>query len=183
MTQEALRPLKPSDVLWRGLYGTTHEGSQYVVEVDFFDVKEKVRLYRDGVLVEEKRSPASFDVGGANISAAMALYGMKHAWLAPRGRPRRGLVPLPGTAEARRAAFGRRHPALNALVAAVAWAVLVVALVTQVPNLLNGIGFLTGWEVPTFGLPSWLNGFLSVAGILAGLDRGLRMKHTPLLDD
>ena len=146
--QEALRPLKPADVFWRGLYGIAHEGSQYVVEVDFFDIKEKVRLYRDGVLIGEKRSPASFDIDGACISAAMALYGMKHA-----------------------------------LLGATAWFVLAVALVTQVPNLLNGVGSLTGWTVPTFGLPPWLDGFLSVAGILAGLDRGLRMKHTPLLDD
>ncbi len=181
--QEALRPLKPADVFWRGLYGIAHEGSQYVVEVDFFDIKEKVRLYRDGVLIGEKRSPASFDIDGACISAAMALYGMKHAWLTPEGLPRRGLAPLPGTAEAHRLAFGRSHPVLNALLGATAWFVLAVALVTQVPNLLNGVGSLTGWTVPTFGLPPWLDGFLSVAGILAGLDRGLRMKHTPLLDD
>ncbi len=69
------------------------------------------------------------------------------------------------------------------LLAGVAWIILATALVTQVPNLLNGIGHLTGWSVPTFGLPGWLDVFLGVAGILAGLDRGLRMKHNPLLDD
>lgn len=160
-----------------------HDDSQYVVEVDFFDIKEKVRLYRDGRLVAEKSSPASFDIGGATIKAAMALYGMKAAKLVSRGQRSRLLVPLPGTAEDRRLSFGRTHPAASMLLAGVAWIILATALVTQVPNLLNGIGHLTGWSVPTFGLPGWLDVFLGVAGILAGLDRGLRMKYNPLLDD
>lgn len=100
-----------------------------------------------------------------------------------RGQRSRLLVPLPGTAEDRRLSFGRTHPAASMLLAGVAWIILATALVTQVPNLLNGIGHLTGWSVPTFGLPGWLDVFLGVAGILAGLDRGLRMKHNPLLDD
>ena len=131
-----LRPLKPTDLLWRGLYGISHGGMDYVVEVDFFDIGEKVRLYRDGALAAEAKSPATFALGeGASIRAAMALY------------------------------------------------VLAVALVTQAPNLINGVSFWTGLEVPAFGLPAWLNGALSVLSILSGLDRGLRMKHSPLLDD
>lgn len=39
------------------------------------------------------------------------------------------------------------------------------------------------FAVPTFALPAWLNAFLGVAGVVAGLDRGLRMAHNPLLDD
>lgn len=70
-----------------------HDDSQYVVEVDFFDIKEKGRLYRDGRLVAEKSSPVSFDIGGATIKAAMALYGMKAAKLVSRGQRSRLLVP------------------------------------------------------------------------------------------
>ena len=120
---------------------------------------------------------------GASIRAAMALYGMKAAELVREGSGPRQLVPLPGTAEARRLGFERAHPALSALMAAGAWLVLAVALVTQAPNLINGVSFWTGLEVPAFGLPAWLNGALSVLSILSGLDRGLRMKHSPLLDD
>lgn len=179
-----LRPLKPTDLLWRGLYGISHGGMDYVVEVDFFDIGEKVRLYRDGALAAEAKSPATFALGeGASIRAAMALYGMKAAELVREGSGPRQLVPLPGTAEARRLGFERAHPALSALMAAGAWLVLAVALVTQAPNLINGVSFWTGLEVPAFGLPAWLNGALSVLGILSGLDRGLRMKHSPLLDD
>lgn len=183
MDRQALRPFKFSDVFWRGLYGIDYGGARYVVEVDFFDIKEKVRLYRDGHLVEEKGSPASFEIEGATIKAAMALYGMKVAKLIPRGQKPQALVPLPGTAEDRRLSFGRAHPAVSMLLAAAAWIVLAIALVTQMPNLLNGIGYLAGWSVPTFGLPEWLNVLLGIAGILAGLDRGLCMKHNPLLDD
>ena len=178
-----LRPTKPTDVFWRGLYGASYAGAHYVIEVDFFDIGEKVRLYRDGALVEEAKSPATFELDGARIKAAMALYGMKAAELVVEGAASQKLVPLPGTAEAWRFGFARKHPALNALLAVGAWAVLVAALVTQIPNLLNNLSFLTGWPVPTFGLPTWLNTALSILGILAGLDRGLRMKHNPLLDD
>ena len=58
-----------------------------------------------------------------------------------------------------------------------------MALITQIPNLLSNLNFLAGLPVPTFGLPSWLNTALGILGILAGLDRGLRMKQNPLLDD
>ena len=187
---DRLRPTKATDVFWRGLFGVGYGGSSYVVEVDFFDFDEKVRLYRDGCLVEERRSPARFVLDdGAAIEAAMALYGMKRAHLVDKGRAR-ALLPLPGTAEALRLAFDYEHPMASRAIAVVAWAVLMVALITQIPNLLNSLaqgaawlGFPLEFSVPTFALPGWLNTLLGVLGIVAGLDRGLRMVHHPLLDD
>ncbi len=187
----ALRPLKPADVFWRGLYGVRRDGSHYVVEVDFFDIGEKVRLYRDGRLVGERPSPARFQLEGhAAIEASMALYGMKRAHLVEEGHGARALEPLPGTAEARRLAFDARYPGISRAIAVVAWVVLAVAAVTQVPNMLNSLANGAAWlgvpvsfAVPTFALPAWLNVFLGAAGIVAGLDRGLRMVHNPLLDD
>ncbi|MCI9207798.1 hypothetical protein [Adlercreutzia caecimuris] len=187
---DRLRPTKATDVFWRGLFGTGHSGSLYVVEVDFFDFDEKVRLYCDGRLMGEQRSPARFVLDdGAVIEAAMALYGMKRAHLVDSGRAR-ALLPLPGTAETLRLAFDREHPVASRVIAAVSWAVLAVALVTQIPNLLNSLvngaawlGFPVGFSAPTLALPGWLNTLLSVLGIVAGLDRGLRMVHNPLLDD
>ncbi|WP_280115717.1 hypothetical protein [Leucobacter insecticola] len=35
----------------------------------------------------------------------------------------------------------------------------------------------TGSELPTLGLPMWLNTVLSVAAVLAALDRALQLKH------
>ena len=45
------------------------------------------------------------------------------------------------------------------------------------------LGFSFGTPLPTFPLPPWANTLLSVLGLVAGLDRGLRMVHNPLLDD
>ena len=39
------------------MYGKEFEDAIYVIEVDFFDFSEKVRLYRDGFLVDEGVSP------------------------------------------------------------------------------------------------------------------------------
>lgn len=188
-----MRKARPSDALWRGLYGVEREGVSWVVEVDYFDFAEKVRIFRDGVLAFEGRSPARFEVApGVEIQATMALYGMKRIHLVDSATGRTEMLqPLPGTAEFARACFGREHPVASAAIAAVAWCTLLVALVTQVPNVINSLVGLTDLlhipvpvaKVPTFGLPDWANTLLGVLGILAGLDRGLRMKHNALLDD
>ena len=85
MDKNLLRPLRPSEVFWRGLYGVNYKESSYIVEVDYFDLKETVRLYRDEHLVDEQRSPARFILNdGTVIDVAMALYGMKKAQLTER---------------------------------------------------------------------------------------------------
>lgn len=67
---------------------------------------------------------------------------------------------------------------------------LAVALVTQVPNAVNGLaniaaglGLPLGFALPTFAFPAWLDVLLSVLGLAAALDRALRMVRNPLLDD
>ena len=189
---DSLAPVKHSDVVWRGLYGVTYLGRDYVIEVDFFDISEKIRLYCEAELVDERTSPASFPLDReASIQAAMSLYGMKRACLVVEGDDPKTLTPLPGTAEARRLSFGKRHPLANKLFAFAAWTVVVVAFITQLPNLVNGFGVALSWltadalsfSLPTFPLPGWMNGVLAVAGILAGRDRALRMVHNPRLDD
>lgn len=185
-----LKELKSIEALWRGLYGIEFEDAIYVIEVDFFDFSEKVRLYRDGFLLDEGVSPAVFDLGsGVCIEATMALFGMKHArMVSPQGI--QSLTPLPGTAEAKRKVFEQNHPRVSKTIAAASWLVLVVALITQIPNLINGLlgtiavlGFSFGAPLPVLPLPSWVNTLLGVLGLVAGLDRGLRMVHNPLLDD
>jgi len=182
---QTLMPLRSSQTPWRGLYGITHKGSNYVIEVDYFDIGEHILLYRDGNLIESKRSPARFQLAdGSTIEASLSLYGMKVARLTlPYAASSIALDPLPGTAEARRAAFSDRHPSFSSGIAFTSWLVLTTALITQIPNIINGISFFTGFSVPSFGLPDALNIFLGVAGVAGGLDRGLRMKYHPLLDN
>lgn len=178
--RKQLRPFGRWDVLWRGVY----EHGELAVDVDFFDFGEKIRLYRDGRLLDEKRSPARFELdGGRRVEAAMSLMGMKYVRMVDTAGARTTFQPAPGTGEERRARFERSHPTASRVIAALAWTILVVALVTQIPELLNLLGHLTGWSVPTFDLPTWLNTTLGVGGLLAALDRALRMKYNPWLDD
>ena len=81
-----LRPLKPTDLLWRGLYGISHGGMDYVVEVDFFDIGEKVRLYRDGALVAEAKLAilcASLVAGVAGFAVLLRQAAKEPAGAAP----------------------------------------------------------------------------------------------------
>lgn len=181
-----LRPRGAWDALWRGSFAITHEGSEYVIDVDYFDVKERVRLYRDGVEVEVQKSPARFDLNPTtHIEAAMSLYGMKYVDLVHDGQGRRvQLRPRAGTSEAWRADLARKHPRANRWIGAASWSVLVFAAVTQLPVLFNStIAHLIGTQLPTLALPEWANAALGIAGIVAALDRALQIKHSKWLDD
>lgn len=184
---------KQLNLFWRGLYGIELEGVNWVVEVDYLDFSEKVRLFRDGVLAFENRSPARFEIApNIEIQATMALYGMKRIHLVDSVTGDvKMLQPLPGTAEFARRRFEQTHPAINTAIAVIAWLTLLVSLITQVPNVINSILGLPDLlhisisviKLPTFDFPEWANTLLGLLGILAGLDRGLRMKHNALLDD
>lgn len=180
-------------MFWRGLYGIEYEGIHWVIGVDYLDISETITVFRNGVEVMKEKSPFRYQIApGVSIEAEMALYGMKRAHLVnERSGTTTMLNPLEGTAEAIRLNFETKHPVASKAIAAVAWVVLLVALVTQVPNLVNSaanfadaVSFPIALpRVPAFDLPDWVNCLLSVMGIAAGLDRGLRMKHNPLLDD
>ncbi len=185
--QGILREAKWTDVFWRGLYEAQVGESSYTVEIDYFDIRERIALYRNGVLVDSQKSPATFELPeGGRIEVAMALYGVKYARVVDGGRSNGGevqLAPAPGSAEYLRLRFAQQHPAVSRVIAILTWVVLVVALVTQLPVTLNSLGHWVGFAVPTFALPNWANTALAVAGLLAALDRAFRMKHNPLLDD
>jgi hypothetical protein len=178
-----LQPVRGAQVIWRGVYEIEHYGHVWAVEVDYFDWAEKVRLYRDGELVGERRSPARFELpDGAVLEAKMGLLGMTKLALRVTGAEL-PLRPAPGTAEARRAAFERRYPTASRLLATAAWLILVVALALEVPLLIEAIVRALGGEFdPPIRLPGWLQGTIGVLALLAALDRALRFKHSPWLD-
>lgn len=186
-SQNVLREARWTDVFWRGLYEARIEEHSYIVDIDYFDIREQIALYRDGVLVDVQKSPATFLLQeGGRIEIAMALYGVKHARMIlgeQSDEKAYSLIPAPGSAEYLRLRFAEQHPTISRVLAALAWIVLVIALVTQLPVVLNSIGYLVGFSVRTFALPGWANIALGIAGILAALDRAFRMKYDPLLDD
>lgn len=186
-----LAPVSTGQSPWRSSYATEHAGSTWTVDVDYFDIGERMWLYRDGQLVDRQASPATFRLpGGALIEAELALYGMKRAHLVLDGESRR-LEPVSGTWEHARLDFARRHPAASTAVSVLSFAVLAFALVAGLPQLyelLSGTDWwqgLTGWGRfhSPWQLPGWANTLLGVAGIAAGLERGASMRHNTWLDD
>ncbi|KLN36306.1 hypothetical protein FB00_00185 [Cellulosimicrobium funkei] len=180
---EAFRPVRGWGVLWRSAFVLWHGGHEYVVDVDFLDWDERIRLYRDRRLVDEQRSRARFDLPGVRIEARMSLYGMRYVRVVDAVGDVRDVPPMPGTAEAWRDRMDRERPTASRAVGIAAWVVLVVALVTQVPQLLDLVSGVTGWTPPFVpDLPAPVNTVLSVAGVVAAVDRGLRRRYHPLLD-
>lgn len=181
----ALAPLAWWHFVYRTVHGTQHAGTRWEIDVDFFDIDEKIRLYRDGRLDRIQRSKARFELDdGARIEAALSTYGLRRGHLVlPDGTERR-LTPAPRTAERWRADLERDHPTVSRRLAAVSWTVLALALLLQIPQILEMGSEMTGWYAFTspITLPGPVNATLTVAGVLAGLERALRMRYHWLLD-
>jgi hypothetical protein len=180
---ERLKPVRGIEVIWRGVYEVDHAGHHYAVEVDYFDFAEKVRLYRDGTRVNTRKSPARFEIdGGAAIEASMGLLGMKTLRLIEPGGET-ALTPAEGVAEARRADFERRNPRVSRIVGVLAWLVLVIALIIEIPEIIRLIGDAVGFEfTPPIQLSPLANGLLGVLALAAALDRALLFKSNRWLD-
>src|SRR5690606_36846278 len=141
-------------------------------------------LYRDGLHVDEQRSPARFELPDrAVLEAKMGLLGMTKLGLKVAGTEQ-PLRPAPGTAEARRAAFERRFPTASRVLAALAWAILVVVLIVEIPQLIEVISRALGGDFESpFNLSGPAQAALGGLALFAALDRALRFKHSPWLDE
>jgi len=168
------RPLKPLGA-WgfvsRGRFETRHDGHTWTVDVDYFDVGDKLSLYCDGVAVEEQKSPATFGLGaGARIEASIGLLGMRQIDLVV-GAARTTLTPVEGTAEAWRLRLQRERPRLSRLVGALSWTVLVIAVLAEVPQLIA-----LGTDLDTALMPPAFNTIIGLAALVAALERALSFK-------
>jgi hypothetical protein len=172
-----LRPLGGWDLVSRGRFEARHAGHVWTVDLDYFDLGEKLHLFRDGVEVEVQRSPARFELGeSATIEAAMGLLGMRRVDLVVEGEARR-LTPVDGTAEGWRLKLARERPGASRLIGALSWAVLVVALVYELPQLVALLGSALGADFePPVTLPGAANLALGVAALAAAVERALRFK-------
>lgn len=188
---DELRPLRPVEGLVRGRFEIEHDGWNYVVDSLYLDLDERIRLYRDGRLVDTARRKASFRLhDGAQIEAAAAQVGMKYVRLRPPGSPSPvPLAPAPGTAEAWRAGLDRSYPAASRAIGRISLGVLLVALIIELPQLVNLLGQLTPllglapFQVPALALSGWANLAVVLVAGAAGLERSLSMRYHPLLDD
>src|SRR5690606_6403082 len=188
---EVLRPLRRGEGLVRGRFVTEHDGATYVVDAHYLDLDERIRLYRNGRLVDTARGRATFHLGGGvRIEAAVAQAGMKYVRL--RQGEAGGTVQLPpadGTAEAWRARVGHAHPTASLVVGWISLVALRAGLGSELPRLGDLAGSLTpligrpSFEVAALTLSGWANLALIILAGAAGLERGLSMKYNPLLDD
>jgi hypothetical protein len=181
---ERLEPVRGLQTIWRGVYEAEHRGHSYAVEVDYFDFAERIHLYRDGARIPTERSPARFDIdgGGAAIEARMGLLGMRDLFLEEAGREL-ALRPASGTLEARRAGFERGHPRASRVLGVLAWLILAVALVIEIPALIALAADAIGLDFdPPLELPPGVLTVLGIAALAAALDRALRFKHSRWLD-
>ena len=178
----SLQPLGRSAFVTRGRFETQHDAHRWTVDVDYFDFHEVVRLYRDGVEVGEQRSPASFRLTQqATINATIGLLGMRKTELMVDGS-QIPLTPAAGTAEARRTQLERVHPTVSRSISVLAWMVLAIALVVEVPQLIALLASGFGVEqVPT--APAAVNTIVGLAALAAALERALRFqsRHPGLL--
>ena len=132
-----MKPLDGWSVVFRGRFETRHDGHTWTVDVDFLDLGQNLRLYRDGMPVEAQKSPATFELeAGAAIKASMGVLGMRQVDLVADGRTTL-LAPVDGTPEAWRLRLERERPGLSRAIGAISWTVLVIALVTGVAELIG----------------------------------------------
>ncbi|KIP53494.1 hypothetical protein [Leucobacter komagatae] len=183
---EPLPPISGWDIVTRGSFAIEHSGEELVVDVDYFDFSERIRLYRAGQLLETRSSPATFSVDETTrVEAEMSLLGMKRVDLVDTSSAERlRFQPRSGTGEAWRAELANRWPRLNRALGVASWSVLAFSLLTQLPVYFNmTVGRLVGAELPTFDFLAGVNTALSVAGVIAALDRALQLKYNRWLDD
>ena len=147
-------------------------------------------LYRDGVQVARSNLPAAFPVPGGVIEVARSSYGLTRMHYVPAQDAEAPIMLRPHrrSPEGVRARIAHNFPGLSRFIGAVAIVVLLVGLVTGLPQ---GLQMIT--EIPPiaerfgvftspFQFPAWLNTTLLVAGILAATERALTLKNHWLID-
>ena len=135
------------DLVSRGSFEARHREHVWTVDLDYFDFGEKLHLYRDGIEVEVQKSPARFELGqSAAIEASIGLLGMRQVDLVVEGEATT-LTPVDGTAEAWRLRLARERPETSRLIGAISWAVLVVVLVYEIPQLIGLVGSALGADL------------------------------------
>lgn len=145
-------------------------------------------LYRDGINRARSKMPAAFAVPGGTIDVVASGFGLKRCHYVADDGSESQLEPDPASAEGRRARLERNHPAVSRSIGVVSVAILVVALVLGVPQIIEQITHIPpiadaiGAFVSPIQLPAWMNISLLVATLVASTERALRLRYNWLLD-
>jgi len=187
----ALKPYRWWQTIWRTIFtielpepdGTQHE---YAVDVDYFDWT--IRLYRDGVNTATASYPVKFEVPGGIIDVNLSLYGTSRMHFVSDDGDHTQLRPNPTSGEGWRARFAHRHPWPSRIIGWLAIAILLTSLVLLVPQVIERISQIE-WVAENIGtftspidLPAEVNTALTVAGVIASIERALSMRNHWLID-
>jgi hypothetical protein len=155
---------------------------------DSSDGEVRARLYRNGVNQAKAKLPAVFAVPGGRIEVEVSGFGLRRChFVADDGREQQ-LTPDSASAEGGRARLARSHPGASRAIGALSIAVLVVALVLGLPQIIETITQIPpiaenfGTFVSPIHLPAWANTSLFVATLVASTERALRLRYSSLLD-
>jgi len=192
-----LKPFRWWQMLSRSVFSLTiprEDGAEtvYTVSVKHGGDSETgvvtAQLYRDGILTAVSKLPAFFAVPGGTIEVATSTFGLKRChYVTDDGREQQ-LEPDPRSAEGRRAAFDRAHPAASRVVGGVAVLVLIVGVVVAVPQLIEAFSAIPplaerfGTFDSPIQLPVVANVVVGIATGAASIERALRLRYNWLLD-
>lgn len=172
---------------------TDEEGRRQTWSVDvrpWGDSNGEVRaqLYLDGRHHARSKLPAAFPVPGGTVEVVASDYGLRRCHYLTHDGAERPLVPDPASAEGRRARLEHAHPALGRAIGLVSMAILLVALVLGVPQIVQELSQIppvaehVGSFTSPFRLPAWFNIGLLLATLVASTERALRLRYHWLLD-
>lgn len=145
-------------------------------------------LYRNGEHRAQSKLPAELPVTGGTVQVVASSYGLKRCHYVTESGSEQQLVPDPASAEGRRARLESERPGLSRFIGFVSVAILVVALVLGIPQIIEQISQIPpvaeniGTFTSPFQLPGWFNVSLVIATILASTERALRLRYHWLLD-
>ena len=173
---------------------------EYAVDVRYFadeletggqpagNAEPPAAVYRDGVQILQSDVPSVFRVPGGVIEVVSSMYGLRRMHYVPDEGSELVLRPDPLAPEGLRASFARRFPQLSAAIGRVATVVIVVGVISAVPQTLEAFSRLDviadhlGVFTSPLRFPDWLNGMLAVATVVAGVERALTLRSHRLLD-
>jgi hypothetical protein len=138
--------------------------------------------------VQAGNLPVAFPVPVGVIEVAVSQFGVKRMHLVGDDGLEHVLRPHPRSAEGLRARFDRRFPRTSAVIGAVGLLVLLVGLafalaaaaeqITRVEVVARYLGTF----VSPVHLPDWARIPLAAAGVVAAVDRALRLRSTWMAD-